>query len=421
MNLVKTSLLNGIAVIVKMLTLLSINKVLAVYVGPAGYAAIGQFQNAVQMITTFASGAINTGVTKYTAEYHESGEKQRAVWRTAGSIALGGSLLTGILLVLLRGPIALWVFKNEALSSIFIWVAASLVFLVFNSLLLAILNGKKDVRRYVIANVAGSLFALCVTLLLTVGHGLYGALVALASYQSLAFFVTLFLCWRADWFQLAFLIGRIDHSAALNLGKYTLMALTSAICVPISQLLVRNHIGLTLGWEAAGYWEAITRLSGAYLMMVTTTLGVYYLPRLSELVERQEIRREILHGYRLILPLVGLAALLMYLCRDLIIRLLFSAEFSPVRDIFAWQMLGDFFKIGSWIISYLLLSKAMYKTFIVTEVVFSLLFFVLVYLLTGFFGIVGVTMAYAVNYLIYWIAMGYIMRHRVMGSLAENE
>jgi PST family polysaccharide transporter len=105
-------------------------------------------------------------------------------------------------------------------------------------------------------------------------------------------------------------------------------------------------------------------------MMVTTTLGVYYLPRLSELVERQEIRREILHGYRLILPLVGLAALLMYLCRDLIIRLLFSAEFSPVRDIFAWQMLGDFFKIGSWIISYLLLSKAMYKTFIVTEVVF---------------------------------------------------
>jgi PST family polysaccharide transporter len=105
MNLVKTSLLNGIAVIVKMLTLLSINKVLAVYVGPAGYAAIGQFQNAVQMITTFASGAINTGVTKYTAEYHESGEKQRAVWRTAGSIALGGSLLTGILLVLLRGPL----------------------------------------------------------------------------------------------------------------------------------------------------------------------------------------------------------------------------------------------------------------------------------------------------------------------------
>ena len=67
MTLIRTSLLNGIAVVIKMLTLLSINKVLAIYVGPVGYAALGQFQNAVQMITTFASGAINTGVTKYTA------------------------------------------------------------------------------------------------------------------------------------------------------------------------------------------------------------------------------------------------------------------------------------------------------------------------------------------------------------------
>ena len=69
MNLIRTSLLNGVAVLIKMIALLGINKVLAVYVGPAGYAAVGQFQNAVQMITTCASGAINTGVPNYTAEY----------------------------------------------------------------------------------------------------------------------------------------------------------------------------------------------------------------------------------------------------------------------------------------------------------------------------------------------------------------
>lgn len=86
MTLIKTSLLNGIAVLFKMLTLLGLNKILAIYVGPAGYAVLGQFQNAVQMITTLASGAINTGVTKYTAEYHGEEEKQHTVWRTAGTI-----------------------------------------------------------------------------------------------------------------------------------------------------------------------------------------------------------------------------------------------------------------------------------------------------------------------------------------------
>ena len=97
MTLIKTSLLNGIAVIIKMLTLLGLNKILAIYVGPAGYAALGQFQNAVQMITTFASGALNTGVTKYTAEYYQDEVRQHTVWRTAGTIALLGSLTTAIL------------------------------------------------------------------------------------------------------------------------------------------------------------------------------------------------------------------------------------------------------------------------------------------------------------------------------------
>ncbi len=62
LTFIKTSFLSGIVVAVRMLTLLCINKILAIYVGPAGYATIGQFQNAIQIITTLASGAVNTGV-----------------------------------------------------------------------------------------------------------------------------------------------------------------------------------------------------------------------------------------------------------------------------------------------------------------------------------------------------------------------
>jgi PST family polysaccharide transporter len=143
MTLIKTSLLNGIAVVIKMLTLLGLNKILAIYVGPTGYAALGQFQNAVQMITTFASGAINTGVTKYTAEYYDDQERQHAVWRTAGTIALIGSAFTSLLVVAFNRSLAGWFLKDETLGSVFIWFAATLVFFIFNTLLLAILNGKK--------------------------------------------------------------------------------------------------------------------------------------------------------------------------------------------------------------------------------------------------------------------------------------
>lgn len=91
MNLVKTSFFNGIAVVVKMLTLLGINKILALYVGPSGYAALGQLQNALTMIITLSSGAVNTGVTKYTAEYVDEPSKQHAVWKTSTALAVVGS------------------------------------------------------------------------------------------------------------------------------------------------------------------------------------------------------------------------------------------------------------------------------------------------------------------------------------------
>jgi len=402
MTLIKTSLLNGIAVLIKMLTLLGINKILAIYVGPAGYAALGQFQNAIQMITSFASGAINTGVTKYTAEYHTDESKQQEVWRSAGAIALTGSIVTSVFIAVFNKQLATWFLGDVVYGGVFIWFSATLVMFTFNTLLLAILNGKKEVLLYVVANIAGSLFALAVTSVMAIQFGLYGALVALAVYQSIAFFVTLSLCYKATWFKVSYLVGRVDKATAINLSKFAAMALTSAVSVPVSHILVRNHLGDTFGWAAAGYWEATWRLSTAYLMVATTTLSVYYLPRLSELKRPLEIRREILQGYKVVLPISVFCGVVIYFLRDFIIEILFTKEFAPMRELFAWQMLGDTFKIGSWILAYLMLGKAMFKFFIVFEILSAAGFVLLTHILTAVVGLEGVAVAHAAIYVIYW-------------------
>ncbi|MFP7634217.1 O-antigen translocase [Pseudomonas veronii] len=413
MTFLKTSLLNGIAVVVRMLTLLCINKILAIYVGPTGYAALGQFQNAVQMITTFASGAINAGVTKYTAEYHEDEKRQHSVWQTAGSISILGAVTTGIVVAVFNERLSVLFLGDAKFGGVFIWFSATLILFVMNTLLLAVLNGKKEILRYVISNIAGSLFALAVTTYMAIIWGIYGALVALAVYQSISFFVTFALCCRAPWFKIRYFLGRIDPDVARDLAKYTAMSLTSVACVPLSQILVRNHIGQSFGWEAAGYWEALTRLSGAYLMLITTTLSVYYLPRFSELKSSAELHAEIKSGYKIILPLTAIGALIIYVFRDLVVKLLFTPAFLPMTDLFAWQMVGDTLKIGSWVLAYLMLGKAMFKLFMVTELVFAATFVLLTWLFTKTFGLQGVTMAYALNYAIYWVVMGVCMSRRL--------
>ena len=409
MNLLKTSVLNGVAVLIKTATMFILNKILAVYVGPSGYAAIGQFQNFIQMVTTFAGSAINTAVIKYTAEYHEDESKQRAIWKTAGSIVFLFSVIFSLLILIFQKQLSLYIFQTVEYQSVFVWFALFLVFFNFNTLFLAILNGKKEILRLVIANIAGSLFSLIITGILAVKFHLYGALVALSIYQSVAFLVTLFLCYKANWFKFSYLFGKIDKVIAKKFAAFALMALVSALCVPLSQIVIRSYLTHEFGLNYAGYWEAMVRLSAAYLMLVTTTLGVYYLPRLSELSNIQDIKKEVYLGYKFIFPLAVVGGFLVYVLRDWVIELLFSPSFLPMRDLFLWQMIGDALKIGSWILAYLMLSKAMTKLFITTEIIFSLSLIILTYISTHIFGFEGVSIAYLVNYAMYWIVMSVLV------------
>lgn len=417
MNLLKTSVLNGVAVLIKTITLFVLNKILAVYLGPTGYAALGQFQNFIQMVTTFAGSAINTAVIKYTAEYHEDESKQRAIWKTAGSIVFVFSLMFAFLILIFQRQLSLYIFHTLEYQTVFVWFAVFLLFFNFNTLFLAILNGKKEILKLVLANIAGSLFALIVTSILAIKLHLYGALIALSIYQSIAFIVTLFLCYRADWFKFSSLFGKIDLEITKKFSSFIWMALVSAICVPLSQILIRAYLSQEFGLAYAGYWEAMIRLSTVYLMLVTTTLGVYYLPRLSELKMIDEIKKEVYLGYKFLFPLAVAGGVVIFVLRDWIINVLFSPSFAPMQSLFFWQMMGDALKIGSWILAYLMLSKAMTKLYISTEIIFTLSLIALTYVCTQLFGFEGVSMAHLINYGMYWVVISFF----IFKSLKQRE
>ncbi|MFK0095478.1 O-antigen translocase [Pseudomonas sp. NPDC090592] len=414
MTMIRTTLLNAIAVVVKMLTLLGLNKFLAIYVGPSGYAAIGQLQNAVQIITTVSSGAINSGVVKYTAEYKGDHLREVVLWQTATKLTGFASLILAIAMALFHKQLSQLFFGSDEFATVFLWFAVGVVFFSFNALFLAILNGKKEIIAYVIANIAGSLLSLGVTLLLTREFGLYGALTALVTYQSVSFVVTAVLVTRRAWFRWGAFIGRIDKRVALNLGRFALMAVTSAICIPMVQILIRYHLIESFGNEAAGYWEAMTRLSGAYLLMITTTLGVYYLPRLSELENGPELKREILDGLKIIVPITLFGCGCVFVLRDFVIGLLFSRDFAPMEVLFAGQLIGDVLKIVSWIVAYVMLSKAMLKLFVFTEIASCAALYLLTLVLTDYFGLQGASWAYALSYLLYALAMYLLVYRRLV-------
>jgi len=405
MTLIKTSILSFISTVIKMLAGLVINKAVAVYIGPSGLALIGQFQNFSQLVMTAAQGAINSGVTKYTAEYGKDDKRLPTLLSTASKISLFSSVVVGAGIVLFSNYASLHFLKSEEYSYIFVIFGFTIVLFVVNSLLLSILNGLKEIKTWVIINIIQSIYSLIFTSLLIVFLGLDGALIALVTNQSVIFFIVLWMLRKHQVIKLSNFKEAFDKHEAKKLGGFALMTITSAVTVPVSHLIVRNYIGEKLSWEDAGYWQAIWYISTMYLMVVTTTLSIYYLPKLSEITDKAELRKELLQGYKIIMPIVIVMSITVFLLKDFIIWLLFTKDFAPMRELFLWQLVGDVIKIAAWLISYLMLAKALTKIFISTEIAFNLSFVLLSIWFVDQYGLIGMSYSFAVNYTLYFFVM----------------
>ena len=75
-----TSAINLLAVAIRLGGLLVLNKILAVALGPGGYAIFGQAQNFFTICAALASGGISTGLTTLVARYSKSESALRKIF-----------------------------------------------------------------------------------------------------------------------------------------------------------------------------------------------------------------------------------------------------------------------------------------------------------------------------------------------------
>ncbi|HCT6521710.1 TPA: O125 family O-antigen flippase, partial [Escherichia coli] len=224
------------------------------------------------------------------------------------------------------------------------------------------------IKNYIWINIISSLISAIYAFILTISFGMRGALIAVVSNQAILFFVTFFYSKKYLREYYVNNCNRIDISILKRIIIFSLMTVTSAILVPVSTLYVRNEIITSINIEYAGLWDAVNRISSVYLMLITTTLGVYFFPRFSSASNRSELLNEIKVCYLYLVPLVCISSVLMYTFRGLIVNILFTHEFVPIVDVIVYQLIGDFFKIIAWVLGYLLISKAFVKEYIVLEV-----------------------------------------------------
>ena len=409
-DIVKVFSFNAISTLVRMLTGLISVKVVASIIGPCGIALLGQLNNFSTILLGVANGGINSGITKYVAEYKEDESAIKKILSNALQITLFFTFIVSLGLIILHNQLSRLVMPSDEYGYVFLIFGFTIFLYTLNTLLISILNGYKEFKRYVIVNISGTIVGLLFTICFVFSMGLKGALISAVSYQSVVFFITFWICRKAPWLSVIYYRERLDRKMLRRFLNYSAMTLVSLSVVRVSQMLLRGYVISEISMTEAGWWEAMNRISNVYLMVITTSFSIYYLPRLSEIKEISELRYEIFKCYKVIIPILLSGLTLVYLLRHFVVMILFSPDFYPMESLFIWQLLGDFFKISSWLLAFLMVAKSMTKTFIATEVVFSGLFVVLGYLFMNLNGVVGITQAYFVNYVIYTVCMVVIFR-----------
>jgi PST family polysaccharide transporter len=277
------------------------------------------------------------------------------------------------------------------------------------------INGYKQFDLFVKISIVSSIIGLVLSLLLVIPFGVNGTLLNAVTSQSLVFFVVLFLAKKANvgCLEKKYLWNKFDKAKAVRFFRFALMTLVSAFTVPVSHLIIRNYIINRYSLQAAGLWEGMNRLSNVYLMIITSSFGVYYLPRLSELKTGIEIKKEIRTAYKVIVPCMLAGLTVVYFGRFLIIDILFSDDFREMSSLFFWRLVGDFFKITSWLIAYLLHAKSMTRLFIASELFFTVSYVGLAMVSSELIGLNGLILGYAINYLVYLVVVYFLVYRRI--------
>lgn len=410
-DLVKIFSLTSLSTLVRMCTGLVSVKVVATIIGPAGVAMLGQFNNFATIIQSLSSGGINWGVTKYVSEYRHDTSAVATYISTALRITALCTFLCSIAMIALHRWLAELVMLSPDYGYVFLLFGFTLMLYAANNLLLAIVNGYKEFRRFVAINIANNIVGVLFTVLLVLTWQLRGSLIAAVTFQSVVVFVSILMVRRTPWFKACMFRERLSRAVASEYFGYTLMTLTTALTLPLSQMLLRGYVISEISAVEAGWWEGVTRISAMYLSIITSSLAVYLLPRLSELHGRGELRGELRRVYAIIIPGLLVATTAIYLLRRPIVWIVFTDQFMPMTGLFGWQLAGDFFKICSWILAYQMVAKAMTRTFIITEIISSATYLALGFILVRINGITGLCQAYLLNYIIYTATMIILFRN----------
>ena len=393
-KLIKILSLNSISVVISFFLGIASTKIVSLFMGASGMALLGSFKNFTSMFKSMSTLGINNLVVKLVVENKEDKKELSIIYSTFFWVFLLISIVLGGGILMFSGFIAEFLFFSKSYLIPVQFFALLLPLVVLNVFWMAIYNGLEAFKKIVVIQIISNVLVFGLTAFLIWKQNIFGGLLSVALSELLLILVT-FLFVRRDKSYFQFDLQRIVSQKYFEaILKFSSMALLSAIIVPLTLILIRTQIINRYSIEEAGIWDAVNRLSSFYMLIFSSGLSLYYMPKLASLETEVEFKEELKSYFKILVPLFLIILIVVFFAKEIIVDLAFTPAFSKIKGLLIWQLSADFVRIMALAFGYQILVKAMIKKYFIIEIAFHLVYLFLSYYLVQFYSLEGALQAY---------------------------
>lgn len=377
-------------------------KVLAVLLGPVGVGIAGIYQSLADLLRTATGlGLWGSAVRDISTSAATGNQKTVAETRKILSVWIWFTGLAGMLLaIIFCRQLSQWAFDSSDYSGGIAILSVGILLTSLSEGQYAVLQGLRQIRALAKAKIFSAFVVLIGSVVIYWFWGMAGIIPVLLLTPLASFIWYRHYTRRIEMVPVKLSFREI-YQRGKSMAVLGFFLSMNALASTATLFLVRSFITYRSDLTTVGYFTAAWAVSFMYLSAIFGTMSSDYYPRLSAVQnDHPQMRRLINEQVEITLLITAPAIIMMITYVDVIVRLFYSKEFGLAAQILVWQLAGDFFKALVWPMGFARLAKGKGKTYLLTELVWNVVYLTFVVVLWPYVGILSTGVSFLIAFVV---------------------
>ena len=408
-----TSIFGGVQVFSVLISLIR-NKIFTAFWGREGMGMLFMIQLPLGIISLITEMGLGASCVRDITKAKTTGDEIK-ISRTITTVKrwVLATGIFGMLVVIALSPLLSYLTDKESnYTWTFLLLSVTLFFSAVSGGQIAVLRGLRRIKDTAKAGLIGSCISLIFILPFCYFYGVKGIVPTLI----ISSFMVLLTSWyysrkvKLPTVTISYKESFFQGKEMIKLGIiFTMTNLTSQLVSYLFNKYLENQAGM----EVVGLYNTGWAITNQYIALVFTAMAVDYFPRLISLQSNREKMSEAVNQQAEIAILIVAPLMLLFTSfLPIIIRIIYTEEFLPIIAFVQWMILGMLLKSASWALSHIIVAKGDNRLFFISEFTSSIVFLLLNLGAYTLFGLMGVGIAFVMQYTLYLSAMFIIAKKR---------